>query len=140
LYNGDYSEFNDGQDDETLNGDTELVKIRITNIGAVSVIVNPESFYISGLGNTIRCYETDWIGLGKLPSPLQPGTSSEVAVFRQAFEGMLNLNSLEKFARTKEWRKTFAPIEAGFKDHKGKLFRTMSFQYSAYVGAFERSI
>lgn len=138
VYKGDYSEFSDSPEDETINGDTELIKVIITNIGGRPVLVNPESFFIKGLEKEINIYNTDWVGIEKIPSPLQTGNSIDVAIFLDAFQALLNLKSLDKFCNTEDAEKTFVPLEVGFKDHKGKLFKSKSFSYFYYVGVIER--
>ena len=138
VYRGDYSEFSDSPEDETINGDTELIKVRLTNIGGRPIIVNPESFFIKGLGKDIKIRDTDWVGIDKIPSPLQTGNSIDVAIFLSAFEELLNLKSLDKFSNTKEYEKTVVPLEVGFRDHKGKIFKSKSFKYFYYVGEIER--
>jgi len=137
AYKGDYSEFNDAEEYEQLD-DTELIKIRLTNIGGTPVIVNPESFFVKGLGKVIRIHDTDWVGVKRIPSPLSVGASVEIAVFRSAFEELLNIKSLDKYANTEEYEKTVVPLAVGFRDHKGKVFMSKSFRYFYYVGEIER--
>lgn len=139
VYKGDYSEFHDTHEDELINNDTEIIKIRLTNIGGMPVIVNPESFFIRGLGKEIKIHDTDWVGIEKVPSPLQVGISLDVAIFRSAFEELLNLKTLDKFSNTEEYEKTVVPLEVGFRDHKGKVFKSNSFKYFYYVGEIERN-
>jgi len=139
VYKGDYSEFSDTPEGELVNDDTELIKIRLTNIGGKSVIVNPDSFFIKGLGKEIKIHNTDWIGIEKVPSPLQVGSSLDVAIFQSSFEKLLNLKSLDKYSNTEEYEKTVVPLEVGFRDHKGKVFKTKSFKYFYYVGEIERN-
>lgn len=137
IYKDDYSKFCDTAEDELI--DDELIKIRLTNIGGVPVIVNPESFFIKGLGKEIRIHDTDWVGLEEVPSPLLVGGSVEVAIFLSAFEGLLNLKALDKYSNNKEYEKTVVPLEVGFRDHKGKVFKSKSFRYFYYVGEIERN-
>ncbi len=139
VYKGDYSEFRDAPEDELINDDTELIKIRLTNMGGVPVIVNPESFFIKGLGKEIKIHDTDWVGIEKIPSPLQLGSSLDVAIFLSAFEELLNFKSLDKYSNTEECEKTVVPLEVGFRDHKGKVFTSKSFKYFYYVGEIERN-
>ncbi|MBL8251154.1 MAG: hypothetical protein JNK31_05760 [Candidatus Competibacter sp.] len=138
VYKGDYSEFYKAERGELFDDD-ELIKIRLTNVGGVPVIVNPESFFIKGLGKEILIHHTEWVGVKEIPSPLAAGTSVEVAVFRSEFEKLLSLKSLDKYANTEEYEKTVVPLEVGFKDHKGKVFTSKSFSYFYYVGEIERS-
>lgn len=139
VYKGEYSEFRDTSEDDLINDDTEMIKIRLTNIGEMPVIVNPESFFIRGLGKEIKIHNTDWVGIEKIPSPLQVGCSSDVAIFLSAFEELLNLKLLDKFSNTEEYEKTVVLLEVGFSDHKGKVFKSNSFKYFYYVGEIERN-
>lgn len=139
VYKGDYSEFDEAEGGELLDDDGELINVRLTNIGGAPVIVNPESFFVRGLGKEILIHHTDWVGVKNLPSPLLVGASVEVAVFRSAFEELLNIKSLDKYANTEEYEKTVVPLEVGFRDHKGKVFMSNSFRYFYYVGEIERN-
>ncbi|MCF6155743.1 MAG: hypothetical protein E3K36_10915 [Candidatus Brocadia sp.] len=138
VYKGDYSKFRQAADNELIDNDEELIKIRLTNIGGIPVIVNPESFFIKGLGKAIKIHDTDWVGIEEVPSPLQVGGSVEVAIFRSAFEGLLSLKALDRYSNTQEYGKTVVPLEVGFRDHQGKLFKSKLFRYFYYVGEIER--
>ena len=139
VYKGDYSEFSDTPEDDLISDDSELIKIRLTNIGGMPVIVNSESFYIKGLGKEIKVHDADWVGVDKVPSPLQVGSSLDVAIFQSSFEKLLNLKALDKFSNTDEYEKTMVPLEVGFRDHKGKVFKSKSFKYFYYVSEIERN-
>ena len=139
VYKGEYSEFNGIPEEAFISDDSELIKIRLTNIGGKPVIVNPESFFIKGLGKEIKIHDTEWVGVDKVPSPLQQGSSLDVAIFLSSFEKLLNLKSLDKFANTEKYKKTVVPLEVGFRDHKGKVFKNRSFKYFYYVGEIERN-
>ncbi len=138
MYKGEYSNFREAGENELLDDDDELIKVRLTNIGGVPVIVNPESFFIKGLGKEIKIHDTDWVGVEEVPSPLQVGGSVEVAIFRSAFEALLNLKELDRYSNVEEYEKTVVPLEIGFRDHKGKVFKSKSFRYFYYVGEIER--
>lgn len=139
LYKGDYSQFCNIDEAELISNENEIIKIRVTNIGGKSVLVNPDTFFIKGHGETIKTYNTDWLGLENIPSPLQVGGSFEVAIFRSAFEDLLKLNTLDKYSNTNEYRKTVVPLDIGFDDHVGKTFNTKTFNYFYYVGEIERN-
>ena len=138
VYRGEYSKFRETEKNELIDDDDEMIKIRLTNIGGVPVIVNPESFFIKGLGNEIKIHDTDWVGVEEVPSPLQVGVSVEVAIFRREFEALLNLKGLDRYSNVEEYEKTVVPLEVGFRDHKGKVFKSKLFRYLYYVGEIER--
>jgi len=140
VFKGDYSTFQGFDKEDEANGleSEEIIKIRLTNIGGSPIIVNPESFFVRGNSKEIKVYDTDWLGFEKIPSPLQVGGSVEVAIFLDTLEKMLNLELLNKYANPEEHEKTIVPLEVGFKDHKGRTFKTRTFKYFYYVGEIGR--
>ncbi len=139
IYEGEYSEMNDGPDEQVLDGNTDIVKIRITNIGAQSVILKPESLYLSGNHSKICVGSCDWIGVEKIPSPLVPNGSCEVALFKNSVIELLNMKSLDKYCNPQERNKTRIDLEVGVGDYKGKTFLSKSFSYIYYIDVFERN-
>ena len=105
LYKDNYSQFCNTDEADLINDDDEIIKIRVTNIGGKSVIVNPETFFIKGHGETIKTYNTDWLNMENIPSPLQVGGSFEVGIFKSAFEDLLKLKNLDKYSNTNEYKK-----------------------------------
>lgn len=138
LYKDNYYKFCN-TDGASLISDDEIIKIRATNIGGKSVIVNPETFFIKGNGETIKTYNTDWLNIESIPSPLQAGSSFEVGIFKSAFEELLKLKASDKYSNTNEYKKTTVLLDIGFNDHTGKTFKTDNFNYFYYVGEIERN-
>jgi hypothetical protein len=138
VFKRQYSKLLEKEQNEFIDDDDDLIIIRLTNIGGVPVIVNPESFFIKGRGWQIKVHDTDWLGTEEIPSPLQVGGSLEVAIFQGALEALLNVKELDQYANVVDYEKTIIPLTVGFKDHKGKVFESEAFSYFYYVGEIER--
>ncbi|MEZ9392442.1 hypothetical protein AB4222_11090 [Vibrio splendidus] len=137
---GDLSSYSEefSPDEDLLE---ETLKIRITNIGGQPIILKPESFYFSALGNKISQPEgrTDWFGTGKLPSPLNPGTSCDIGVITDSLLELLGFNNLDQYCNQTDFAKTNVAIEAGVSDLKGRIYKSKNFTYFYYVHSLERN-
>ena len=119
----------------------EAIKIRITNIGGQPIIVNLDSFYFSALNKstTLNQNQIDWFCRDKIPSPLNPGSSCEIAVVTDILLDLLGFKSLDKYRNNEDADKTKVSIEAGFKDVNNKAYKSIGSTYFYYVNALERS-
>jgi len=138
LYIGDTSEYSDEYANFTDSDFAELIKIRFTNLGGQSVVINPESVKIFALNKTINIHSCDWFGISKIPSPLNTGASCEIGITTDCFLELLNFQELDKFCNTDDSLKTVVPIYVSAKDHTGKLFFTNKFKYYYFVNSLER--
>ena len=130
---------------EEFSSDVDLIeetlKIRVTNIGGQSVILKPESFYFLALDKTISQFQNriDWFGIGKLPSPLNPGTSCDVGVTTDLILEVLGFKNLDQYCNQTEFARTEVPIEVGVSDLKGHVYKSKGFTYFYYVNSLERN-
>ncbi|HGS4906417.1 hypothetical protein [Vibrio aestuarianus] len=137
---GDLSSYSEefSPDEELLE---ETLKIRVTNIGGQPVILKPESFYFSALGKRVSKSQNriDWFGIGKLSSPLNPGTSCDVGTITDSVLEELGFKSLDQYCNQTDFAKTDVPIEAGVSDLKGRSYKSKDFSYFYYVNSLERN-
>ncbi len=138
LYLGDSSEYSDEFVDYNSDDSFELLKIRVTNIGGQPVVINPETFKIFALDKTIVTHNCDWFGFQKIPSPLNSGSSFEVALSTDSFIDLLGFKSLDKYCNTADSMKTVVPLYVSVTDHAGSRFFTNKFKYFYFVNSLER--
>lgn len=88
LYSGSYYQNNNNSESEDdLDFEpSEIINIRFINIEVKPLILNPDSIIISGNGHQIKKFKTDWLYLEEIPSPLEVGSSCDVAIFKDSFE------------------------------------------------------
>jgi len=137
LESGDASRFLQ-PGEEVIGEDEGTVVIRVANMGAVPIAVDRESFTIRGNGKSISRSDTDWLGVEKIPAPLAPLASFEVAVFKEAFEHLLGREELKPFMNTEQYEKTIVPVLAEFREHNGRKFVSKGYSYFFYVGEIGR--
>jgi hypothetical protein len=113
----------------------ELIGIRVINPGVKSIILDSEGFEIQGNGKKISRFDTDWLGIDKIPHPLNPGTSCEVAIFTDAFEEILGREELKKYMNMDDYEKCIIPIDISVKLSNGRIFSARQY-YNFYVSDF----
>ncbi len=138
LYIGDTSEYSDEYADYTDEDFAEIIKIRVSNIGGQPVVINPESFKIIAQDKVLNIQHCDWFGIQKIPSPLNCGSSFEVALHTDSFIDLLGFKDLDKYCNTKDSLKTIVPLYVSVKDHAGSNFFTKKFKYYYFVNSLER--
>jgi len=138
LYVGDTSEYKEKYASFNDEDFAEVIKIRVTNIGGQPVVINPESFKIIAQDNALLVQQCDWFGLQKIPSPLNCGSSCEVALYTESFIDLLGFKNLDQYCNTKDSMKTVVPLYVSVKDHAGNNFFTKNFKYFYYVNSIER--
>lgn len=137
LYVGSTSEYKDDYASYT-DDYAEVMKIRVTNIGGQSVVINPESFIFIAQEKVLRVHHCDWFGIMKIPSPLNCGSSFEVAIHIDDFIDLLGFKDLDQYCNIKDSMKTVVPLYVSVKDHAGNKFFTKNFKYFYFVNSLER--
>ncbi len=97
LYVGDTSEYKEEYASYTDDDYAEVIKIRVTNIGGQTVVINPESFKFIAQDKALLVHHCDWFGLQKIPSPLNCGSSLEVAIHTDSFIDLLGFKNLDQY-------------------------------------------
>lgn len=138
LFVGDTSEYKEEYVSYTDDDYAEVIKIRVTNIGGQSVVINPESFMFVAQDKVILVHNCDWLGLQKIPSPLNCGSSLEVAIHIDSFIDLLGFKNLDQYCNSKDSMKTVVPLYVSVKDHAGNKFFTKNFKYFYFVNSLER--
>ena len=138
LYVGDTSEYKEEYASYTDDDYAEVIKIRVTNIGGQAVVINPESFKFIAQDKALLVHHCDWFGLQKIPSPLNCGSSLEVAIHTDSFIDLLGFKNLDQYCNSKDAMKTVVPLYVSVKDHAGSKFFTKNFKYFYFVHSLER--
>lgn len=114
-----------------------IIGFRVVNLGFKAIAIDRNSVTISGNNRIIDISWTDWIGLDKIPAPLNPGTNFEVGMFVDAFESILGAHEFKKFFNKEDSDKCIITITAAFKDVEGKFYSSKNkYQYSFYASEF----
>ena len=138
MYVGDTSEYSDEYAEYTDEDFSEVIKIRVTNIGGQPVVINPESFKVIAQEKILTAHHCEWFGVQKIPSPLNCGSSFEVAIHIDSFIDVLGFKNLDQYCNTEDSMKTMVPLYVSVNDHAGKKFFTRKFKYFYYVNSLER--
>jgi hypothetical protein len=111
-----------------------LLSIRVTNMAERPIVVNRDSFTIMGHGKTIKTFNTEWLGLHKIPSPLQKNSSFEIGLFIPELNRLLDKESLKAIMHINYRDKLVHLLTVEFQDLDGKLFRTKKYAYDFLTG------
>lgn len=134
---GDVVKFLDNEDKVYwMEGDrqTECVIIRVTNIGQRPIVINKSSFVICGNGGIIKTTNVDWYGLNKIPSPVSPNVSFEVAVMFDDFKRVLDEKALQPIMHIDNHDKLTHKLYIEFYDLYGKKFKSKDYAYDFLLG------
>ena len=130
-----------GSEEYTINEDDEdprVLLLRITNLGARPIVINKDRFMVTCNNKEISRYDLDWIGLEKIPHPLNPRSSCEVSIFQDSFEEMAGVKELSKYFNMNEYHKTNLPLHAELKDIEGRKYQSgKQYYYFFYVSEVE---
>jgi hypothetical protein len=134
LEGGDALRFRDELDFEEPE---DIIILRFINMGGKPIIINMDSLIITSNDKRIRRYDTDWLGMEKIPHPLSPGSCFEVALYKEAFESLLGLKTLFKAAKPEDDYRCVAPISTEVEDIHGHKYRSdKRLKYNYYVSDF----
>jgi hypothetical protein len=118
--------------------DSEVLLMRIINVGAKPIVINKDSFIIACNNKKIETFGIDWIGLEKIPHPLNPRSSCEVSIFEDSFRELAGEKELSRYMNVNEYVKTICPLSAEFMDIKGRKYKSgKQYYYNFYINTVE---
>jgi len=114
-----------------------VICMRIVNVGTRPVVIERESLKFGSKDKLIDIHKTDWVGIDKIPSAIEPGKGVVVGVFQDAFEKLFGVVNYVSFMNTEDYEKCTIHVFGEATDVAGKRFSSgQKYQYSFYVSEF----